>query len=271
MSNGTTFFGQWLRQRRRSFDLTQTELARLVSCSAISIRKLEMGERRPSRQMACLLADKLGIAAEERAAFIRFARTDEGPEMFRHPLFVEPANATPFPESDELATPEALFPADFSGWIKMVSDETLPARSSTLLSARFHCAPVDSPRRETLSDGRLLFNICMAGRIAGGINGTMGAEINELVKTPVHQPGCIVNSTVLFNIVTDAGRMKAYCIGYTTPWSETGSAHHESHGKICAVSDTYADLFLADVYCKVEVITAPNGIKGQGVVTFVPG
>src|SRR5690242_353053 len=62
MSQNTVFFGQWLRQRRRSLDLTQTELARLVGCSTVNIRKLESHERRPSRQMASLLADQLGIA-----------------------------------------------------------------------------------------------------------------------------------------------------------------------------------------------------------------
>jgi len=48
MSEKTLFFGQWLRQRRRSLDLTQTELASLVGCSTVNIRKLENGERRPS-------------------------------------------------------------------------------------------------------------------------------------------------------------------------------------------------------------------------------
>src|SRR5262245_43191444 len=180
MSETTTFFGQWLRQRRRSLDLTQTELARLVGCSAISIRKLEIGERRPSRQMACLLADRLGIANEERDTLVRFARTDEGPQMFRHPQFVEPATGTPSPGSDECATPEVLVPADFPGWVEVVSDKTPSALSDKLLVARFHCAPVDSPRGVTLSDGRLLTNRCAAGRIVGGVTGTIHQEITEL-------------------------------------------------------------------------------------------
>src|SRR5713101_1822538 len=45
-------FGQWLRQRRRSLDLTQEELARRIGCSDIAIRKMECGMRRPSRQVA---------------------------------------------------------------------------------------------------------------------------------------------------------------------------------------------------------------------------
>jgi len=41
-------FGDWLRQRRRELDLTRPELARQVGCSAITLRKLEAEERRPS-------------------------------------------------------------------------------------------------------------------------------------------------------------------------------------------------------------------------------
>jgi hypothetical protein len=64
--------------------------------------------------MADLLADQLGIADEERATFVRFARSDDMPEMFQHPLFAEPANGTSISKSDGLIAPETLFPADFS-------------------------------------------------------------------------------------------------------------------------------------------------------------
>ncbi len=50
-------FGTWLRHRRRSFDWTQADLARRVNCTAAMIRKLEADERRPSPQLAELLAE----------------------------------------------------------------------------------------------------------------------------------------------------------------------------------------------------------------------
>jgi transcriptional regulator with XRE-family HTH domain len=271
MSEKTMFFGQWLRQRRRSLDLTQTELARLVGCSTVNIRKLEIGERRPSRQMAGLLADQLGIADEERAAFVRFARTDDMPEMFRHPLFAEPAYGTPILKSDEFIAPETLFPADFPGWVEVISDETPPLLSNRLLTARWHCAPVDSPRRELLNDGRELCTIYAAGRIIGGVNGTIHQEITHLIKTPDHQPCLIANLAVLFNIVTDAGRIKGSCTGYTTRRDEASNIYADLHGKICAVTDTYADLFLAEVHYESEIIMAPYGIKAHGALTMVPG
>jgi predicted ATPase/transcriptional regulator with XRE-family HTH domain len=68
-------FGSWLRLRRKSLDLTQEELARLVNCSVGMIRLLESGERRPSRQIAELLADHLKVTADQRSEFLQFARS----------------------------------------------------------------------------------------------------------------------------------------------------------------------------------------------------
>jgi transcriptional regulator with XRE-family HTH domain len=70
----TGSFGDWVRQRRRALDITQAELARWVGCAAITIRKIEREERRPSRQMAELLAQNLAIPDNELDAFLRLAR-----------------------------------------------------------------------------------------------------------------------------------------------------------------------------------------------------
>jgi len=71
-------FGQWLKKRRKAFDLTQQELARRVGCAVITLQKIEADERRPSKQMAGLLAEHLGIAPDERPTFVRFARMGAG-------------------------------------------------------------------------------------------------------------------------------------------------------------------------------------------------
>lgn len=67
-------FGLWLRQRRKALDLTQEDLAQCVGCSVSLIRKIEADERRPSRQIAGLLADCLSVASEDRADFVKAAR-----------------------------------------------------------------------------------------------------------------------------------------------------------------------------------------------------
>jgi transcriptional regulator with XRE-family HTH domain len=78
-------FGYWLRRRRKALDMTQDELARRVSCSAITIRKIEADERRPSRQIAERLADLLAIASADRAAFLQAARAELRVERLAEP------------------------------------------------------------------------------------------------------------------------------------------------------------------------------------------
>ncbi|HEY0601655.1 MAG TPA: helix-turn-helix domain-containing protein [Herpetosiphonaceae bacterium] len=67
-------FGAWVKQRRCMLELTQEDLARLINCSTAMIRKIESGLRRPSKEIATLLARHLDIAPHEYAAFIGFAR-----------------------------------------------------------------------------------------------------------------------------------------------------------------------------------------------------
>jgi len=51
--------GLWIKRRRKALDMTQDELARRVGCSLETIRKIEADARRPSREIAARLADKL--------------------------------------------------------------------------------------------------------------------------------------------------------------------------------------------------------------------
>src|SRR5262245_4126818 len=68
-------FGRRVRERRRTLDLTQEELARRVGCAAVTVRKIEADELRPSQQIAERLAMALGVPLEERAEFVRLARS----------------------------------------------------------------------------------------------------------------------------------------------------------------------------------------------------
>lgn len=56
--------------------LTQDALALRLSISVASLRKLESGERRPSVQVADVIASLFKLPAEERSAFTAFARGD---------------------------------------------------------------------------------------------------------------------------------------------------------------------------------------------------
>jgi len=55
--------------------LTQAELARQMACATITICKIEADALRPSQQIAERLAMALATLLDERAAFVRLART----------------------------------------------------------------------------------------------------------------------------------------------------------------------------------------------------
>jgi predicted ATPase/DNA-binding XRE family transcriptional regulator len=74
------FFGEWVKKRRKALDLTQEELAQRAGCSVFALRKIESGERRPSKQLADLLAESLEISSEEKQTFIRVARGESSLE-----------------------------------------------------------------------------------------------------------------------------------------------------------------------------------------------
>jgi predicted ATPase/transcriptional regulator with XRE-family HTH domain len=78
-------FGRWIKQRRKALDQTQGELAKLVGCSTETIRKVESGKLKPSRDIAERLADALGIAAEQRATFLRAARAPLNTPIYDDP------------------------------------------------------------------------------------------------------------------------------------------------------------------------------------------
>src|SRR5215207_8281222 len=69
-------FGYWVRRRRKALDLTQDMLAQQVGCSVMTIRKIEGDIRRPSRQIAEILAKCLAVAAHERESFVKAGRAE---------------------------------------------------------------------------------------------------------------------------------------------------------------------------------------------------
>jgi transcriptional regulator with XRE-family HTH domain len=70
----TYSFGEWLSQRRKALDMTQRDLATQSNCALATIKKIELDERRPSRELAQVLADALRIPADGRQTFMECAR-----------------------------------------------------------------------------------------------------------------------------------------------------------------------------------------------------
>ena len=99
-------FGEWLKQRRKTLDLTQEELATRAGCSVFALRKIETGERRPSKQLAGLLAAALEIPEDDKPIFIRVARGDLTLERLRTSSpDSKPASLAPQPVSHHLPLP----------------------------------------------------------------------------------------------------------------------------------------------------------------------
>jgi predicted ATPase/DNA-binding XRE family transcriptional regulator len=69
-----TSFGTWLRSRRRLLDLTQQALADQAGCARVTVRHIESGILKPSRELTLILLEKLAIPEIERPQWILFAR-----------------------------------------------------------------------------------------------------------------------------------------------------------------------------------------------------
>lgn len=85
----TYSFGYWVMRRRKALDLTRAGLAHKVSCSPETIKKIERDERRPSRQVAEILAEVLGVPGGERDLFLQTARGERAVDHLRlatHPI-----------------------------------------------------------------------------------------------------------------------------------------------------------------------------------------
>jgi predicted ATPase/transcriptional regulator with XRE-family HTH domain len=94
-----TSFGTWIKRRRKALDMTQPELAQRVGCSASLIFKIESDARRPSRQIAELLAEHLKIPLDQRALFLKVARQEK---TIDH---LEPVSPLSSPGSDTPSNP----------------------------------------------------------------------------------------------------------------------------------------------------------------------
>jgi predicted ATPase/transcriptional regulator with XRE-family HTH domain len=76
VTNDRKSFRQWLREQRKAYGYTQEELAQRVGCSVVTMRRIEEGVLRPSRQLAELITDGLEVPPKERDELVLRARTE---------------------------------------------------------------------------------------------------------------------------------------------------------------------------------------------------
>ena len=140
--------GHWMKRLRAERDLTQEALATELGCAVQTVRTLETGRRRPSRELAERLAIALQVAPEQRAAFVRLARAPTG----RAPAASAPIDAG-VPPQDAPVAPVA--PSTSSGSAaggQAATQQALAAQPAVLRTKLY----VPQPRAERVPRPRLL-------------------------------------------------------------------------------------------------------------------
>jgi predicted ATPase/DNA-binding XRE family transcriptional regulator len=67
-------FGNWLRKQRRTLDLSRQAFANQVGCAEVTLRRIEAGTLKPSKDLAQTILEKLGVPKAERPQWLSFAR-----------------------------------------------------------------------------------------------------------------------------------------------------------------------------------------------------
>jgi len=145
-------FGLWVKQCRASLDLTQERLAERVGCAVQTIRKIEVGERRPSQMMARRLAHALELPAAEHLAFLQAARTEvasDAPDDPSPPPASSARQLSPLPtyptrfvgRAEELAALARLLAAPACRLITVVGPGGMGKTRLAVEAVRKHAAP----------------------------------------------------------------------------------------------------------------------------------
>src|SRR5262249_37649449 len=123
-------FGDLLRQLRKATGLTQAELAERAGLSVRGLNDLERGARRtPRRDTVVLLAGALGLAGEERAAFVAAARRADTPPAATPPTRNVDAGQQQRTGQEPTAVPQADEPLSHD----VHAPVTLPSGTVTFL------------------------------------------------------------------------------------------------------------------------------------------
>ncbi|HEY6042279.1 MAG TPA: helix-turn-helix domain-containing protein, partial [Anaerolineae bacterium] len=125
-------FGNWLRRRRKALDLTQEQLAQRVGCARVTVKRIEADELVPSKQLASLLAEQVGIPAGEREAFIRFARSGHPVESVAQVF--ESATPTPWQVHPQPFNQLPLYLTSFVGRDKEIAEASKLLASHRLVT-----------------------------------------------------------------------------------------------------------------------------------------
>ena len=141
-------FGLWLKRQRRALDLTQEELAQQIGCALVTLRKIETGERRPSKpileRLAVILSLPPGRAAGIHGLCARglpWRRPVRTPRPHRHPLTAPPGEHRSVPSAQTICRSNSPASSAASG------DGRSPAAAGRNAPADADRAPAARARR----------------------------------------------------------------------------------------------------------------------------
>jgi predicted ATPase len=95
-------FGIWLRKQRREMDLSRQAFAAQVGCAEVTLRRIEAGTLKPSKELARILLEMLDIPKSEWEPWLSFARgtgrlpTEQVDDHSNRPVTNLPASLTSF-------------------------------------------------------------------------------------------------------------------------------------------------------------------------------
>ncbi|MCC7163195.1 MAG: helix-turn-helix transcriptional regulator [Anaerolineae bacterium] len=74
-------FGQWVKSQRLAMGVRQKDFAKQVYCAAVTLRKIEAGDLRPSSDLARIIVEQFGLPPQEQSEMIRLARERSANEL----------------------------------------------------------------------------------------------------------------------------------------------------------------------------------------------
>jgi predicted ATPase/transcriptional regulator with XRE-family HTH domain len=241
--------GLWIKQRRKALDLTQDALAALIGCSLALIQKIEADARRPSREIAALLADTLELAADERVLFIQVARAELSADRLAPPAQSVARGA--FVPAQAISSA-----ADTPGQRRTTRLTNLPAPPTPLIGRETELAQIAD--RLEQRDCRLLTLVGPGG--VGKTRLALQAAINLSASFPdgaYFVPLAALSSAALL-VPAIAGALGCTFHGSTDPQAQLIT--HLREQEILLVLDNFEQL-LAGANILVDLIQAAPGVK----------
>ncbi len=253
MEMETISFGEWLRRRRQALHLTQQQFGSLASCSAAMIRKIEADERRPSVDVARLLARALQIPPREHEAFLRFARGER-------------ADAPALPS--DVAAPGAR---------PMRGPTNLPAPTTALIGRQQELAAVRSllertdVRLVTLTGPGGVGKSRLALAMADALRGTFVDGIFVVALAPINQPELVLSAIAQALEVQEAADRQLLDAVQASLRDKQLLLILDNFEQVQAAGLVIAEMLRAAPHIKVVVTSrAPLRLQGEREVSIPP-